>query len=242
VKRALIFQHMDHDTPGRFSDFLAEDGFVPKSIRLWEGQAIPALKDYDFLFVLGGAQDVWEEDKYPWLVAEKEAIREWVATRAKPYIGICLGHQLLASALGGTVSKAERGEVGVHDIQIGEGAMHPFFAGLHGVHKVMQWHLAEVSVPPKGAHVLASSESTEVQAIAIDGHAIGLQFHAEFTPQTVSSWESLPSYVAALEKNLGRGAYDRVLAESYPLLPRMGVMARRIYDNLMSSAGLKRAA
>jgi len=241
VKRALIFQHMDHDTPGRFSDFLAEDGYVPKSVRLWEGQAIPPLKDYDFLFVLGGAQDVWEEDLYPWLVAEKAAIREWVMTRAKPYIGICLGHQLLASALDGTVGKAERGEVGVHEIKIADMA-HPFFAGLHGVHRVMQWHLAEVKAPPKSAHVLASSGSTAVQAIAVDGHAIGLQFHAEFTPQTVASWESLPSYIAALEKNLGPGAYARVVADSYPVLPRMGVMARRIYDNLMSSTGLKRAA
>jgi GMP synthase-like glutamine amidotransferase len=233
---------MDHDTPGRFSDFFAEDGFVPKSVRLWEGQAIPSLKDYDFLFVLGGAQDVWEEDLYPWLIAEKEAIREWVATRAKPYIGICLGHQLLAAALGGTVGKADRGEVGVHEIKIAEGAVHPFFAGLQGVHKVMQWHLAEVKAPPKGAHVLAFSESTAIQAIAVDGHAIGLQFHAEFTPQTVASWESLPSYIAALEKNLGPGAYARVLAESYPILPRMGLMARRIYDNLVTLAGLKRAA
>jgi GMP synthase-like glutamine amidotransferase len=233
---------MDHDTPGRFSDFLAEDGFVPRSVRLWEGQAIPPLKDYDFLFVLGGAQDVWQEDEYPWLAGEKQAINEWVMTRAKPYIGICLGHQLLASALGGTVSKARCGEVGVHDIKIGEGAAHPLFAGLQGVHKVMQWHLAEVKVPPRQSHVLASSEATEVQAIAVDGHAIGLQFHAEFTPQTVASWESLPSYIAALETNLGPGAYHRLLAESYPLLPRMGVMARQIYDNLMSSTGLRRAA
>jgi GMP synthase-like glutamine amidotransferase len=241
VKRALIFQHMDHDTPGRFSDFFAEDGYVPASVRLWEGQAIPPLKDYDFLFVLGGAQDIWEEDLYPWLAAEKEAIREWVAMRAKPYIGICLGHQLLASALGGTVGKAERGEVGVHEIKIADTA-HPFSAGMHGIHRVMQWHLAEVKVPPKDAHVLASSESTAIQALAVDSHAIGLQFHAEFTPQTVASWESLPSYVAALEKNLGPGAYARVVTDSYSVLPRMGVLARRIYDNLMSSMGLKRAA
>lgn len=242
MKRALVFQHMDHDTPGRFSDFFAEDGLAPQSVRLWEGQAIPPLKDYDFLFVLGGAQDVWEKERYPWLVAEQEAIREWVMSRAKPYIGICLGHQLLASSLGGSVGKAARGEVGVHEIKVGEGAAHPLFAGLQGVHWVMQWHLAEVTAPPKGAHVLASSECTAIQAMAVGDHAVGLQFHAEFTPQTVASWESLPNYIAALEKHLGPGSYARLLAESYPVLPRMGLLARRIYDNLMSSAGLKRAA
>jgi GMP synthase-like glutamine amidotransferase len=79
-----------------------------------------------------------------------------------------------------------------------------------------------------------------VQAIAIDDHALGLQFHAEFSAQTVASWESLPSYVAALERELGAGAYDKLTAEAYPLMPQMDAMARRIYDNLKSASGLMR--
>ena len=83
MKRALVFQHMDHDHPGRFLDYFAEDGIVPEPVRLFEGQEIPALAPYDFLFVLGGAQDTWQEDQHPWLVAEKQAIREWVVERAQ---------------------------------------------------------------------------------------------------------------------------------------------------------------
>jgi GMP synthase-like glutamine amidotransferase len=239
VKQALVLQHMNHDTPGRFLDFFVADGIQPKSVRLWEGQEIPPLKDFDLMFVLGGAMDVWEVEENPWMECEMQAIREWVADRAKPYIGLCLGHQLLAKALGGEVGLAAEGEIGVHEVTVnGAACGHRLFEGLSGSYKVMQWHHAEVKTPPKAAHVLASSARTAVQAIAIDDHALGLQFHAEFSPQTVASWESLPSYIASLERELGAGAYGRVTAEAYPLMPQMGAMAQRLYDNLKSASGL----
>ena len=124
MKRALVFQHMDHDHPGRFLDFFAEDGIVPEPVRLFEGQDIPSLAPYDFLFVLGGAQDTWQEDQFPWLAAEKQAIREWVVERARPYFGVCLGHQLLSRALGGETYKLPFGHHGgnhpVRDLQTGK--------------------------------------------------------------------------------------------------------------------------
>jgi GMP synthase-like glutamine amidotransferase len=241
MKQALVLQHMNHDTPGRFLDYFIADSIQPKSVRIWEGQEIPALKDFDLMFVLGGAMDVWELDENPWLEGEMAAIREWVADRAKPYIGLCLGHQLLARALGGEVGLAEKSEVGVQEVTVnGSVPSHPLFEGLSGAYKVMQWHHAEVKTPPKEAAVLASSPRTAVQAIAIDDHALGLQFHAEFSAQTVASWESLPNYIAALERELGAGAYAKVSAEAYPLMPQMGAMARRIYDNLQTASGLVR--
>lgn len=236
MKRVLVFQHMDHDTVGRFADYFAEDGYLPQAVRLWEGQPIPSLKEFDFLFVLGGAQDVWQTDEYPWLVAEKEAIREWVLNLARPYIGICLGHQLLADSLGGKVGPSETSEVGVHRVRFSDGPdSHHFAHGLTGEHWVMQWHHAEVKEAPLQARVLASSPRANVQAIAIDRHALGLQFHAEFTPQTIASWESQPSYLAALERSLGQDGYARLVREALPLMPAMGAMTRRIYDNFMGN-------
>jgi GMP synthase-like glutamine amidotransferase len=235
MKRALVLQHMDYDTPGRFADFFAEDGIHPDTVRIWEGDAIPSLAPYDLMFVLGGAQDVFETERYPWLEAEKEAIREWVGVRARPYLGLCLGHQLLADAMGGAVGKAAKGEVGVYDISVPDTG-HPFVEGLAGVHKVMQWHFMEVkALPPSGVR-LATSDGTAVQALAVGDCALGLQFHIEFSPQTIASWRSMPNYVAALDRALGPGSYEPLARAAYPLMPGMGRVARRLYDNLMRAA------
>jgi GMP synthase-like glutamine amidotransferase len=145
--------------------------------------------------------------------------------------------------MGGTVEPAEQSEVGVHEIAATPaGARHAIFDGLEGTQPVMQWHHAEVKRLPAGAVVLAASAATRVQAIAIADIALGLQFHAEWTPQTLASWHSQPATIAALERQLGPGAYDRLIAQASPLMPRMGAMTRRLYANLMRVSGLKRAA
>jgi GMP synthase-like glutamine amidotransferase len=240
MKRALVFQHMNYDHPGRFLDFFAEDNMVPHAVRLWEGQAIPPLHGFDFLFVLGGAQDTWQEAEHPWLMAEKQAIREWVVERSKPYFGVCLGHQLLCDALGGTVAPAQEAEVGVCTVSITPvGRDNALLSGVPAEHKVMQWHWAEVKAVPPGVAVLAASERSAVQVAAYGDHAVGTQFHCEFTPQTMATWASIPSYISSLESAGGPGAYERVVAEATPLMPEMGRITRQIYDNLARASGFR---
>ena len=93
----LVFQHIAIEHPGSFRDVMAAQGHTMHAIELDEGETIPPLDHFDALLVMGGPMDVWEEDKHPWLVAEKAAIRAWVSA-GRPYLGMCLGEQLLAVA------------------------------------------------------------------------------------------------------------------------------------------------
>ncbi len=239
MKRALILQHFEQDNPGRFLDFFAEDGILPEYVRLWAGEEVPNLSPYDLMFALGGPQDVWQEAEFPWLRMEKEAIREWVSARAKPFFGICLGHQLLSDALGGEVGLVEKGEHGVMDVELHTDTDNPLLAGLGSSHKVIQWHMAEVKTVPDVAEVLASSELTAVQIMAVDTHAVSTQFHCECSPQSLSAWTGTPGYVPIFEKHKGAGSYRRFLEEAYPLMREMHAMTKRLYDNMAINNGLR---
>ena len=96
----LVLQHANDEHPGIFRKFLMEDGHTWEAVELDEGEDLPALDSYDALWVMGGPMDVWEEQKYPWLREEKKFIKTAVKEKGLPYFGICLGHQLLADALG----------------------------------------------------------------------------------------------------------------------------------------------
>lgn len=243
IRRALVFQHMDNEPPGLFGDFLRARGVGFDIVMLHKGEAIPSLAPYDFLLVMGGAMDVWETETHSWLVAEKVAIREWAFNRNRPYLGICLGLQLLAEALGGAVGQAKATEVGVGKIELnGLGRQHPMTAGLGKSQKVMQWHNAEVTQLPAEAEVLASSPITKVQIMSVGREMLATQFHAELTAELVERWAHIPQYRIWLDEALGPNAYERLRAESLPLMPQMARMSRRLFDNLLSGRAMRAAA
>jgi GMP synthase-like glutamine amidotransferase len=238
AKQALVFRHMEGDTPGRLSGLLAAAGYGVEIVELHRGQAIPALEAYDLMVVLGGAMHAWEEAAHPWLAAEKQAIAEWVGRRAKPYFGICLGHQLLADAMGGEVGLSLSPEIGVHEVAVtAEAEAHPFMTGLAGRHMSMQWHLAEVKRLPDGARALAASRGTAVQAMAVDRHALGVQFHCEWTLETIRSWAAI-GWVPALERHAGAGGHGRLLAAAAPHMPAIARVTETLYGNFTLAAGL----
>ena len=144
--KILVLQHLAVEHPGIFRDFWREDGHEWHVVALDEGALIPPLEDYDMLAVMGGPQDVWQEDAFPWLVAEKAAIRRWVLELERPYLGMCLGHQLLAEALGGKVTLMDAAEVGLTEVGFTpEGRSDPLFAGIGDSMLTLQWHGAGIS-------------------------------------------------------------------------------------------------
>jgi GMP synthase-like glutamine amidotransferase len=240
ITRAVAFQHMDNEPPGLFGEFLGAQGAKLDIIQLHRGEEIPSLAPYDFMLVMGGAMDVWEEAQNPWLVAEKAAIKEWAINRNRPFFGVCLGMQLLAEALGGKVGLARAAEVGIGKVKLT--GRHALTTNLTSTFRMMQWHHAEVIELPADADVLASSDITRVQIMSVGDNMVGTQFHGELTPELVTKWAEIPQYIEWLEASLGAGAYDRVRAEALPLMPKMRRVSEAMFNNLLEGQALRAAA
>ena len=143
----LILQHARVETAGSLGQFLKEDGHTSEVVHLDEGEKLPENSNFDGLWVLGGPMDVWEEEKYPWLKEEKAFIK--YKFNKDSFLGICLGHQLLAECMGIKVSKSQKPEVGVLDVLLTERSEWCFFDGVPENFKTLQWHSAEVTELPQ---------------------------------------------------------------------------------------------
>ena len=192
----LVLQHINIEHPGIFLDFMKKDKIHIDTVELDEGEKIPKLDPYDAMIVMGGPMDTWQEEAHPWLKVEKEEIHKFVSVMKKPFLGLCLGAQLLSEVVGGKVRKMKTPEIGVMDISITNNSS--IFSGMNKNLKVLQWHSYEVCDLPKNTDLLASSPLCGVQAFS-SGNAFGLQFHVEQTNETVPQWACVPEYKSALE-------------------------------------------
>ena len=235
MTRILVFQHHPSEHPGVFREFLAADGIAWDAVELDVGEAIPSLSGYDALWVFGGPMDTWQEETHPWLVQEKAAICEAVEERALPYLGVCLGHQLLADALGGRVTLSKVPEVGVCGLEVVK--TDPLIGKAGDRLKALQWHSAEIAEPCAGMEILASSPQCKAQAIRVGERAYGIQYHMEVTAETVPTWAAIPEYKAALEATIGAAALPAFKAEVSENLAAFRRDARQLYDGFMALLG-----
>jgi GMP synthase-like glutamine amidotransferase len=178
------FQHVPFEGLGAIEAWLLARGHTLTCTRFYAGESAPAtVDDFDWLIVMGGPMNVYQYRDYPWLRGEKRVIREAVAAN-KRVLGVCLGAQLIADALGGKVYQNDQKEIGWFPITaVPEGAESPFVFPDQAV--VFHWHGDTFLLPPGGVW-LARSEACEHQAFAIGTRVLGLQFHVEMRPADVT--------------------------------------------------------
>ena len=234
-KNILILQHINIETPGYILDLMQKDKFNLTTIELDEGEKIPTnLDQFDAMFCMGGPMDTWMEDDYPWLIEEKKKIKEFIINLEKPYLGFCLGCQLLGEVVGGQVVKSNPPEIGILDINMNEIYSNDLLFGkFNSEFKALQWHSYEVQNLEQNNNItlLGSSKTTKYQIFKYKNHAYGIQFHIEIKDNTVSQWACVPEYEMSLEDTFGKGAlqkFDQLAKDNMSL---MNLNAENLYNN-----------
>lgn len=212
-----ILQHEYNEPGGLFADYIRECGRELVQIPLYETNEVPPLHA-THLIIMGGPMSVNDEREFPWLIAEKQIIREWVA-KGRPVLGICLGAQLIASSFGALVYPCKK-ELGWSSVNaIGD----ELFPELPGRFNVFQMHGETFDIPEPGMLVFRGEEVLN-QAICI-GSALGLQFHTELTLEMIQDWISfLPSQ-----------KQESLITQSRQYLPESEKICRTIADRFLTA-------
>jgi len=185
---------------------------------------------------MGGPMNVWEEDRYPWLIKEKLFIKNWVLKLEKPFFGICLGHQLLGEALGASVIKSKNPEIGFKQIYLNqEVCSNNILKNFSEEMLVLQGHSAEISdLSNKGVTVLASSKDCSIQALSYLNHAFSVQFHPEVVNKTIQDWISIPEIKCDFNEAVGQKGISEII--EYQQKNRRSLIngAKLIYENWLN--------
>ncbi|OPZ42861.1 MAG: GMP synthase (glutamine-hydrolyzing) subunit A [Euryarchaeota archaeon ADurb.BinA087] len=212
-----ILQHERTEPGGLLADYFGECGIDLLQLPLYETNEVPPLHA-THLIILGGPMSVNDEREFPWLITEKQIIREWVV-EGRPILGICLGAQLIASSFRAAVYPCKK-ELGWTSVNTTKNELFP---ELPGIFNVFQMHGETFDIPEAGMLVFRGEEVPN-QAICI-GSALGLQFHPELTLEMIQDWVSfLP-----LES---RGS---LLAQSRQYLPESEKICRMIADRFLTA-------
>ena len=231
----IVLQHIKVEDPGYIKDLMIADNINITTIELDEGEKIPnKLQKFDAMFCMGGPMDTYMEAQYPWLIEEKKKIKEFVLNLKKPYLGFCLGCQLLGEVIGGKVVKSNPAEIGIMDISFSKERNDDLlFAKFPDKIKSLQWHSYEVQgiENNKDIKLIASSPITKYQIFKYQNHAYGIQFHIEIKDTTVNEWGCVPEYKKALEDQLGSDALKKFDEEAKKNMSQMNKYSKMLYLN-----------
>ncbi|HEV2419699.1 MAG TPA: gamma-glutamyl-gamma-aminobutyrate hydrolase family protein [Terriglobia bacterium] len=225
MKQVLVLQHAECEAPGLIGESVEECGCEVKPVRSFAGEAVPEeIGDAAGLVIMGGPMGVYEHDHYPFIRKELRLIEDTLR-RSKPLLGVCLGSQLLASALGSEVKKGKQKEIGWHRVTLTEASQQdPLWSGAESSFMACHWHGDVFDLPPSAAG-LASSMLTPCQAFRYGTAAYGFLFHMEITP------EILRGMTTAFEGEIKEEGIDAdlIMRESQEYLPALHKIGRQVF-------------
>lgn len=221
----LVIEHLPVEGTGRLGELLLEAGRVVDTVRVHRGDAVPGSPcDREALVVMGGPMGVYETERYPHLGQEINLIKEAIRERV-PVLGICLGSQLLAAALGARVRPGPGKELGWHAVELSpQAADDELFRGVPRAFEPFHWH-GDVFDLPTGAVPLARSALTELQAFRFGADAYGFLFHLEATAPQVAAMTT--AFAAELEDAKVDGA--AIVGKSRHALKRLEPVTTQVF-------------
>ncbi|MFM8982038.1 MAG: type 1 glutamine amidotransferase [Spartobacteria bacterium] len=224
MKRVLFVQHGDVDKPGLLAEALAESGVGCEVFHAWRDGAFPALEEFHGLALGGGGQSAWEVEKYSYLETERHLVRS-AMQRGLPVLGLCLGAQILARAMGAEVRRAERKEIGFFPVELNDaGRADAIVGALPSRFPAAHWHGDVFEIPRDGA-CLGSSALTPHQILRCGTNAVGFQFHLEMTPALFEElvWDSEDFF-----RDAGLSP-ENLIQEAHEVLPGLEPAAREVF-------------
>jgi GMP synthase-like glutamine amidotransferase len=233
----LFIKHIDIEGPGTIADFLDARAIQYKIADVSKNNALPsAPEQYQAIVILGGPMNVYEEEKYPFLKAEDALLKAALRKRV-PLLGVCLGAQLIAKALGAKVRKAAEKEIGWFKVNLTDnGIKDRLFLDLKSKIDVFQWHGDTFDIPDKGLH-LASSKVCSNQAFKYNDNAYGLQFHLEVTKDMVQEWlDAYSDEISSLGDKVNREA---ILEQAEASSETYNNQAKIFYENFFRTRELR---
>ncbi len=240
MPKLLVFQHVAHEILGTLDPLLRDSGFRIKYVNFERHPDFePGLDGYDGLIILGGPMNVDEVGTYPNLSREVESIRSAIGS-GMPVLGICLGSQLIAKALGAKVYKNKEKEIGWYDLSPNEaGRRDPLLSHFSGTEKIFQWHGDTFDIP-QGAELLASSPLCENQAFRYGDNVYGLQFHLEVDEPMVERWLRIPGNRKEIEELDGKIDPDRIRRETHEYIQRLKELSDKSFAGFIGFFGFNK--